>query len=58
VLKECDINRLSWTLSSYQFVDFSKSFEQGMRALLKVWSLAYRRSGAPASAARLKPKLR
>jgi len=58
VLKKCDINQLSWTLSSYQFVDFTQSFEQGMRALLKVWSLAYRRSGTPASAARLKSKPR
>lgn len=42
VLKKCDINRLSWTLSSFQFVDFSTSFEQGMRALLRVWSLGYK----------------
>jgi hypothetical protein len=40
VLKKCDINQLSWTLSSFQFVDFSSSFQRGMRNLLKVWALA------------------
>jgi hypothetical protein len=42
ILKKCDINKLSWTLSSCQFVDFSKDFERGMRALLKVWSIGYK----------------
>jgi TIR domain-containing protein len=41
VVRKCDVNKLSWTLPSFQFIDFSKSFEQGVRALLKVWSIGY-----------------
>ncbi len=42
LFKKCDVDKLSWTLSSFQFIDFSKSFEQGMRALLRVWLLGYK----------------
>jgi hypothetical protein len=36
----CDTKRLSWTLSSFQFVDFvGKSFDDGCRELLRIWSL-------------------
>ncbi len=50
MLKKCDINKLSWTLSSFQLIDFSKSFERGMRALLRVWSLGYKRPPPPPAA--------
>jgi hypothetical protein len=38
----CDFERLSWTLSSFQTVDFSESFDAGCTELLRVWGLAYR----------------
>jgi hypothetical protein len=38
VLAECDIDHLSWTLSSFQFIDFTGPFADGMRALLRAWS--------------------
>lgn len=47
VLKKCDSNRLSWTLSSFQSIDFSESFEQGVRDLLQVWSVGYKPHPAP-----------
>ena len=37
--RACDHERLSWTLSLFQFVDFTASFEDGCRALLQVWGL-------------------
>lgn len=37
----CDVDKLSWTLSSYQRVDFTKSFDKGSRDLLRTWGLAY-----------------
>lgn len=50
VLRNCNINKLSWTLSSFQFIDFSGSFAHGMRALLRVWSLGYKQPPPPAAA--------
>ena len=37
----CDYDRLSWTLHSFQMIDFTQTFEQGCRALLRVWGLGY-----------------
>lgn len=37
----CDHEQLSWTLSSLQFVDFTDHFENGYRALLKIWAVEY-----------------
>lgn len=37
----CDYEKLSWTLSIFQFVDFRGSFEEGCRALLKIWGLGF-----------------
>ena len=37
----CDYDRLSWTLHSFQMIDFTQPFEQGCRALLSVWGLGY-----------------
>ena len=39
LLKSCNYNRLSWTLSEYQMVDFRTDFHQGTRKLLKAWGL-------------------
>ncbi|MGH8064677.1 MAG: toll/interleukin-1 receptor domain-containing protein [Candidatus Entotheonellia bacterium] len=38
----CTYERLSWTLSLFQMVDFTQTFEQGCRDLLRVWGLGYR----------------
>jgi len=37
--KPCRHARLSWALQEFQFVDFSKDFDKGCRALLRVWKL-------------------
>ena len=42
LLRDCDIDGLSWVLGSLQFVDFSKNFETGCRELLKIWGKQYR----------------
>ena len=41
VLAPCDCGKLSWTLPSFEMVDFSKSFGAGCRELLRVWGLGY-----------------
>ena len=33
--------QLSWTLFSIQLIDFTQTFEQGCRDLLRVWNLGY-----------------
>ena len=38
----CDHERLSWTLSSLQMIDFTGSFQEGCRELLRIWGLGYR----------------
>lgn len=39
--KSCKYERLSWTLSSFQIVDFRESVNDGYRELLRVWGLGY-----------------
>lgn len=34
--------QFSWTLSSFQIVDFTQTFEQGCRDLLRAWGLGYK----------------
>jgi hypothetical protein len=38
----CDYDQLSWTLSLLQIVDFTGGFEDGCRALLRIWGVGYR----------------
>lgn len=38
----CDLNLLSWTLSSFQIVDFTNTYDHGITALLRIWGLGYR----------------
>jgi hypothetical protein len=38
-----DYERLSWTLSLFQMIDFTRTFEQGCVNLLRVWGVGYRR---------------
>ena len=41
--QSCNIKKLSWTLlSSFQLVDFTQSFEEGCRQLLRIWGIGYR----------------
>ena len=42
LFKTCDTVALSWTLSSFQRVDFRNDFNEGCRELLAVWRLPYR----------------
>lgn len=37
----CDYEDLSWTLTGFQMVDFTKTFAAGARELLRVWGLTY-----------------
>jgi hypothetical protein len=43
-LKECDWSALSWTLETIQMVDCTISFDDGCRALLRVWGLGHTRA--------------
>ncbi|MEW6211422.1 MAG: toll/interleukin-1 receptor domain-containing protein [Acidobacteriota bacterium] len=42
LFKSCDYDRLSWTLSSFQIVDFTHSFEEGCRQIMRTWGMGYR----------------
>ena len=39
--QSCDYNRLSWTLSFFQMINFSRSFEYGCRELLRIWGIGF-----------------
>lgn len=43
----CNWEQFSWTLSSFQMVDFTQTFEQGCRDLLRVWGLGYKSESYP-----------
>ena len=45
--ESCNWEQFSWTLSSFQMVDFTRTFEQGCRALLRVWGLGYKPESYP-----------
>ncbi len=40
--QDCEYGKLSWTLAGYQMVDFTQSFENGCRDLLRVWGLGFK----------------
>lgn len=40
--QSCSYGQLSWTLSLFQMVDFTRGLEQGYRDLLRIWGLEYR----------------
>jgi hypothetical protein len=42
VSQASDYEQLSWTLSFFQMVDFTRTFEEGCVDLLRVWGLGYR----------------
>ena len=37
--KACDANKLSWTLSAFQRIDFRKDFHQACHELFAVWKM-------------------
>lgn len=39
--KKCQYEKLSWTLSSFEIVDFTESIEAGYRELLRVWEIEF-----------------
>jgi hypothetical protein len=41
LIRPCQHKRLSWTLSAFQFVDFSDDFALGCERLLRVWGKHY-----------------
>ena len=41
LFQPCDYERLSWTLSFFQMVDFTGPFADGLTALLRVWGIGY-----------------
>lgn len=41
LIEPCDYERLSWTLSLSQFVDFTRSFDDGCRTLLRIWGIGF-----------------
>ncbi len=38
----CDHERLSWTLSEFQMIDFTRSLDEGYVDLFRMWGLGYR----------------
>jgi hypothetical protein len=42
-LRSAKFKKLSWTLSQFQWIDFTKGFDLGCKALLRVWSKKRRR---------------
>jgi hypothetical protein len=40
--KPCDHSRLSWTLSEFQFVNFTGNFEKGCQELLRIWKMEFK----------------
>ena len=38
-----DFEQLSWTLSTFQMVDFTASADDGFRNLLRIWGVGYQR---------------
>ena len=45
--RNCRYERLSWTLASFQIIDFRQSIDDGYRELLRVWGLGYRPKKRP-----------
>ncbi len=42
LFKPCNYTNFSWTLSQFQIIDFTQSFEDGCRELLRVWGIGYK----------------
>ncbi len=42
IIQPTEIEKMSWTLTLYQMVDFTESFTHGCRNLLRIWGVGYR----------------
>ncbi len=42
----CDYERLSWTLSSFQIINFTRTFDEGCHDLMRTWGLGYNQSSS------------
>lgn len=42
LLRPCDVDRLSWTLSALETVDFEASRQAGYRDLFRIWGIRFR----------------
>ena len=42
--KPCAHSELSWTLSEYQFVDFTSDFDAGCSQMFRIWGIQHRRT--------------
>ena len=40
LFKSCNVDKLSWMLSGFQHIDFRKSFDEGLSALLALWKIS------------------
>ncbi len=40
--EECDLESLSWVLTTIEYVDMRRSFDEGCRELLGIWEIRYR----------------
>ena len=45
ICRACAYEQLSWTLPQLQIIDFSGSFDNGCRELLRVWNVEYAPAG-------------
>ena len=54
LLKDCNYSDLSWTLPSFQIVDFRKDLDAGFRKLFGLWGIVFK--PAPSKLRRKKPK--
>ena len=54
LLKNCNYSDISWTLPSFQFVDFRNDIEAGFRRLFRLWGIVFK--PAPKNLRRQKQK--
>ena len=47
VHRRCSHDNLSWILSTIQMIDFTRSFEDGCRDLLRIWGIGYATEAGP-----------
>jgi hypothetical protein len=54
--RPCRYDQLSWTLDGMQRIDFSADFDEGCRALLKMWGIGYEPGTGRRPPGRAKPR--
>ena len=54
--KPCNLKKLSWTLNSFQRVDFTGNFDEACQQLFRIWNVEFKpASGSAGSVAKPKP---